>query len=89
MVKLGQALALAIGGAVLSLVGFNEEIAIQSVDTITKLRLADIIIPSVTALLAVWVMWNYNITEERAREIKKQLEEKRLSYNLKPKKDVN
>lgn len=89
MVKLGQALALAIGGAVLSLVGFNEEVAIQSVDTITKLRLADIIIPSVTALLAVWVMWNYNITEERAREIKKQLEEKRLSYNLKPKKDVN
>lgn len=32
--------------------------------------LADIIIPAVTASLAIWVMWGYDLTEERANQIK-------------------
>jgi GPH family glycoside/pentoside/hexuronide:cation symporter len=77
MVKLGQALALVIGGLVLKLVGFDQNAATQTVETITRLRLADIIIPSITAALAVWVMWKYDLTEERAREIKAELVERR------------
>ncbi len=77
MVKLGQALALVTGGLVLKLVGFNQNEAIQSADTIAKLRLADIIIPAVTAALAIWVMWKYDLNEEKAREIKEELVKRR------------
>lgn len=73
MVKLGQALALVLGGLVLKLVGFDQNAATQTVETITKLRLADITIPALTAALAIWVMWKYDLTEEKAREIKNEL----------------
>jgi len=45
MVKLGQALALVMGGAVLKFVGFDQSLALQSADTLIKLRIADIVIP--------------------------------------------
>lgn len=77
MVKLGQALALVLGGLVLKLVGFDQNAAIQAADTITKLRIADIAIPSLTALLAVVIMWKYDLTEAKAREIKMKLVERR------------
>jgi GPH family glycoside/pentoside/hexuronide:cation symporter len=76
-VKLGQALALIVGGAVLSWVGFDGDAATQSLETMTKLRIADIVIPSVTAGLAILVMWNYDLSEEKAREIKAELESRR------------
>ena len=76
-VKLGQALALIVGGAVLQWVGFDGNAATQTEETLTKLRLADIIIPAFTAGLAIVVMWSYSLSEERAREIKVELEAKR------------
>jgi GPH family glycoside/pentoside/hexuronide:cation symporter len=77
MVKLGQAIALVLGGLVLKLVGFDQNAVTQTAETITRLRLADIVVPALTAALAVWVMWNYDLTEERAREIQKELVERR------------
>lgn len=77
MVKLGQAIALVLGGLVLKLVGFDQNAVTQSVETLTNLRIADIVVPAVTAALAIWVMWNYSLTEERAHEIKEQLVERR------------
>ena len=73
MVKLGQALALILGGAVLKFVGFDPGAASQSVETMTNLRLADIIIPAGTALAAILVMWNYDLSEDRAHEITEEL----------------
>jgi len=73
MVKLGQALALVLGGLVLKLVGFDQNAAVQAGETITKLRLADITIPALTAFLAIVVMWKYDLTEEKARKIKEEL----------------
>lgn len=73
MVKLGQALALVLGGLVLKLVGFDQNAAVQAGETITKLRLADITIPAITAFLAIVIMWRYDLTEEKAREIKEEL----------------
>ena len=70
MVKIGQSLALVLGGLVLKIVGFDQNAATQTTETIIQLRIADIIIPSLTAALAIWVMWKYDLTEERAREIK-------------------
>jgi GPH family glycoside/pentoside/hexuronide:cation symporter len=77
MVKLGQALAIFLGGLVLKLVGFVGGAETQSVETMTNLRIADITIPAVTAALAIVVMLGYDLTEKRAREIKAQLVERR------------
>lgn len=73
MVKLGQGLALVLGGLVLKLVGFDQNTATQTADTIINLRLADILVPAFTAALAIWVMWGYDLTEKKAREIKEEL----------------
>jgi GPH family glycoside/pentoside/hexuronide:cation symporter len=72
-VKLGQAIALVLGGAILSLVGFDEGAVTQSAETMTRLRIADIVIPAATAAIAVWIMWKYNLNETRSREIKIEL----------------
>ncbi len=77
MVKLGQGLALVLGGLVLKVVGFDQNVATQTADTIVKLRLADISIPAITAALAILVMWNYDLTEEKAHAIKEELVKRR------------
>ncbi len=77
MVKLGQALALVLGGLVLKLVGFDQNAATQTAETMVNLRIADIVIPAVTAALAIGVMWKYSLSEERAREIKAELVKRR------------
>ena len=77
MVKLGQGLALVLGGLVLKFIGFDGGAAVQSAETIVNLRLADIIIPSLTAGLAIIVMWNYDLNEEKAHQIKAELVKRR------------
>ncbi len=77
MVKLGQGLALVLSGAVLSLVGFDQNAATQSAEVMTNLRIADIVIPAATAAIAIWVMWGYDLTEEKADEIQKELVRRR------------
>jgi len=73
MVKLGQAIALVLGGVILKIVGFDPNITEQTLETMNRLRIADIIIPSSTAAVAIWVMWKYSLSEQRAKEIKEQL----------------
>jgi len=77
MVKLGQAIALVLGGAILTLVGFDESAVVQTTETMTNLRIADIVIPASTAGIAIWIMWKYSLNEDRARKIKEQLIERR------------
>ena len=77
MVKLGQAIALVLGGLVLKYVGFDQNAVTQTAETMTRLRLADIVIPSATAVAAIYIMWNYGLNEKRAREIKELLIERR------------
>ncbi|GAB4316756.1 MAG: MFS transporter [Bacteroidales bacterium] len=73
MVKLGTAMALLTSGAVLNLVGFDKDATVQTVHTITQLRIADIVIPIVAGVLAIIVIRKYDLTEEKANEIRKQL----------------
>ena len=87
MVKLGTALAMLTSGVVLQMVGFDESIQVQSVETLTNLRLADIIIPIIAALIAILLVWRYNITEERAHEIKEALVKRRAELELEKKKE--
>jgi GPH family glycoside/pentoside/hexuronide:cation symporter len=77
MVKIGQSIALVLGGVILSIVGFDPNATEQSIETMTNLRIADILVPSSTAALAVWVMWKYSLSEIRAKEIKEKLVERR------------
>ncbi len=77
MVKLGQGLALVLGGLALKLVGFDQNEAVQTVETLTRLRLADIFVPAFTAALAILVMWKYDLTEEKAKQIKNELVNRR------------
>jgi GPH family glycoside/pentoside/hexuronide:cation symporter len=77
MVKLGMSLALFLSGVILSAVGFNGNVQAQPMHTITMLRLADISIPSLAGLIAILVMWKYDITEAKAHEIRRQLVERR------------
>lgn len=77
MVKLGQSLALILGGLVLKLVGFDAGLAVQTAETMTNLRIADIVIPAGTAALAIIVMWKYDLNEKSAHQIKEQLIERR------------
>ncbi len=83
MVKIGQSIALALGGLVLSLVGFDASQPVQAAETMHNLRIADIIIPSLTALLAVKIMWNYNLDEIRVNSIKVELQKRRAELNKK------
>ncbi|MCH8534279.1 MAG: MFS transporter [Flavobacteriaceae bacterium] len=69
MVKLGQAIALVLGGAILSLIGFDEGAATQTAESMLRLRIADIVIPAVTAAIAIWIIWSYSLNETRVKEI--------------------
>lgn len=77
MVKLGTSLALFLSGVILSVVGFDQNVQVQTEQTITSLRLADISIPAIAGILAILVMWKYDITEKKAREIRDELVSRR------------
>jgi len=73
MVKLGTAVALLTSGAVLNLVGFDKDATVQTMETLTNLRIADIVIPVITGVLAIVIMWKYDVTEQKAHEIREAL----------------
>lgn len=73
MVKLGTAVAMLTSGVVLHYIGFDESVEVQTVETLTNLRLADILIPIATAFLAIGLIWKYDITEAKSHEIREAL----------------
>jgi GPH family glycoside/pentoside/hexuronide:cation symporter len=90
-VKLGTAIAMLMSGWVLSTIGYSrlEDIrnSLQSgelllnmpeaMEIINMLRFADIAIPVTTALLAILVIYKYDFTEERAQQVRNELEKRR------------
>ncbi|MDD3322075.1 MAG: MFS transporter [Paludibacter sp.] len=81
MVKLGTAMAMLTSGVVLHLIGFNEGVQVQTMETLTNLRIADILIPFFTGILAIIIIWKYDITETRANEIRDELTLRREKEN--------
>jgi len=77
MVNLGTAIAMLTSGVVLHYVGFDESLDVQSPEALTNLRIADIVIPIVTAIFAILLLWKYDITEEKSKEIRQKLIERR------------
>lgn len=74
MVKFGFAISALGGGAIMKMVGFDQNAAEQTVSAMTGMRLAYIILPATGTLLAILIMLGYDLTEERSREIREELE---------------
>ncbi|MCX6171679.1 MAG: MFS transporter, partial [Flavobacterium sp.] len=73
MVKFGFAIAGLLTGVIMSSVGFDPSSPTQTEGAITGLRLFFSGIPILGTLIAMWVMRNYDLTEDKAREIKDEL----------------
>jgi GPH family glycoside/pentoside/hexuronide:cation symporter len=77
MVKLGFGVAALLGGAILALVGFDAENVTES--AVTGMRAFYSLLPIAGVVGALLVIKNYDITEEKADQIKAQLAAKRTS----------
>ena len=77
MVKFGQAFAGLLAGLIMSLVGFNPESVTES--AMTGLRLAYTFLPIIGVVGAILIMLNYDISEERADEVRQQLAERKAA----------
>lgn len=76
MVKFGFAIAGLLSGAILSVVGFDPNAATQTEGAIWGLRAFYSGLPILGTLIAIYVMWDYDITEERANEIRAELDKR-------------
>jgi len=78
VVKLGMAAALAASGFLLNATGFEVELGGNQTDrAIYLMRLCDAFIPAATSAIAIWMIASYSITEEKAHEVRMQLEARR------------
>ncbi|ARN76602.1 MFS transporter [Nonlabens spongiae] len=77
MIKVGQGIALVFSGVILKVLGYDPESTTQTAESLTGMRITDIALPVITALLAIWVMKTYSLDEKRAQEIKEELVRRR------------
>ena len=74
MVKFGFAIAGGLSGVIMSSVGFDSGAQTQPEGAIDGLRFFFSGLPILGTLLAMYVMWNYDVTEERSGEIRAALD---------------
>jgi GPH family glycoside/pentoside/hexuronide:cation symporter len=73
-----MAAALAGGGLLLEATGFEVELeGAQTGTTLLLMRLFDIFVPMITSAVAIWIVASYEITEEKAHEVRAELERRR------------
>lgn len=78
VVKLGQSVAIAGGGVLLVGTGFDVDLGgNQLPEAITLMRLCDAFIPCIASGIAIWAIASYSITEEKAHDVRMQLEARR------------
>ena len=78
VVKLGMAAAIATGGFLLNATGFDVALGgEQAASTIFWMRMFDVAIPVVASAIALWAIATYPITEEKAHEVRMELESRR------------
>jgi len=78
MVKLGVALASLISGFLLNATGFRQELGLaQATDTLLWMRIFDVGIPIVTSIAAIFIIATFDISENKAYEIRGQVERRR------------
>ena len=78
MVKLGMALASLVGGILLAKTGFKQDLGLgQAAQTLFSMRIFDVLIPIVTSIAAIFIIMTIDDSEEKAHEVRRQLEERR------------
>lgn len=80
MVKFGFAIAGLLTGAIMALVGFVPD-AVNSEASVTGIRLFYSGLPIVGTLAAMWIMRDYDLTEEKSREISAELAKRKSLKN--------
>jgi len=83
MVKFGFAIAGGLTGTILTLVGFTSGAGSQPENAITGLRLFFTGFPILGTLIAIYVMWDYDITEEKSNEISEALAKRKADKIIK------
>jgi len=83
MVKFGFAIAGGLTGTILTLVGFTSGAESQPENAIIGLRLFFTGFPILGTLIAIYVMWDYDITEEKANEISEALAKRKSQQTIK------
>ena len=84
MVKFGLAFAGLLSGFILGFIGFDQNIAIQTDETLAQLRVAFIGVPVVGTLIALWAMRDYELDETAVENIKSQLTTQRAGVKPEP-----
>jgi GPH family glycoside/pentoside/hexuronide:cation symporter len=84
MVKFGFAIAGLLTGVIMSIVGFKAGAETQAEGAVTGLRLIFSGVPMAGTLIAMYVMWNYDLTEAKARAIKKELDARKVPATGQP-----
>jgi len=78
MVKVGYGIAGALSGVIITVVGFNSDLATTDQQAaVDGLHAFFCFFPMVGTILAMLIMRNYSITEERAHEIRAELEKRK------------
>lgn len=77
MVKFGFAIAGLLTGVIMSAVAFEAGAATQPEGAVTGLRLFFSGIPICGTLIAMWIMKDYDLSEEKAKEIKQALDQRK------------
>lgn len=85
MVKFGFAIAGGLSGAIMSFVGFNSGAETQPEGAIDGLRAFFSGLPILGTLVAMFAMRNYDVTEERANEIRAELDKRKNQTSQKVK----
>ena len=79
MVKFGFAIAGLLSGAILSFVAFTPGAAVQPEGAVDGLRLFYSGVPILGTLLAMWIMRRYDLDEQRAAEVRAELERRKAA----------
>lgn len=83
MVKVGFAIAGGLSGIIISLVGFNPELAtVDQQGAVDGLHAFFCFFPMAGTILAIWVMKDYAITEESANKVRAKLEKRKALIKM-------
>ncbi|MDO9286348.1 MAG: MFS transporter [Aquabacterium sp.] len=84
MVKLGFAVAGLLSGAIMAVVAFTPGAAVQPEGAVDGLRLFYSGVPIVGTALAMWIMRNYDLDEQRAMEVHAELQRRKAPVTPAP-----
>ena len=79
MVKFGFGIAGGLSGVIFSVIGWESGGATQSEEALFGLRLFFSGLPILGTLIAIYIMWDYDLSEEKAGEIRAKIETRKAS----------